>query len=368
MDLKGKGFYIWKIKNCEGGDPDKIAARAREAQLTHVLIKIANGIYAYNYDWDQHLDLVPPVAQALKARGIKVWGWHYLYGDSPIGEARKAVERVQELSLDGYVIDAEGPFKKPGKRDAAKRFMQELRRSLPNYPIGLTSYRYPSYHPQFPWREFLEGVDFNMPQVYWVSAHNPGAQLTRSLREFQSMTPFRPLMPIGAAYRAGTWLPTPGEVVEFLRTTQSLNLSSASFWEWSFARSDYLIQVWDAIRDYSWSGSPVPSDIVEQYIAHLNSRDPQKVVSLYAPSAAHVSGSQTVTGPQAIRTWYQTLFTNVLPHGKFTLAGFTGTGNSRHFTWTATSSQGKVHDGNDVFGLLNGKIVYHYTFFNVSPN
>ena len=45
---QGKGFYIWKIPSCEGGDPVKIAYTAHRAGLTHVLIKIANGIYDYN--------------------------------------------------------------------------------------------------------------------------------------------------------------------------------------------------------------------------------------------------------------------------------------------------------------------------------
>ena len=61
------------------------------------------------------------------------------------------------------------------------------------------------------------------------------------------------------------------------------------------------------------------------------------------------------------------MFSQLLPNGVFTLTGFTGTGSSRHFTWTAVSSQGKVQNGNDTLGVTNGKIAYHYSFFNVSP-
>jgi len=56
----------------------------------------------------------------------------------------------------------------------------------------------------------------------------------------------------------------------------------------------------------------------------------------------------------------------VLPNATFELTGYSGTGNSRHLTWTATSSAGQVTNGNDTFGLMNGKIGYHYTFFTVS--
>jgi hypothetical protein len=55
-----------------------------------------------------------------------------------------------------------------------------------------------------------------------------------------------------------------------------------------------------------------------------------------------------------------------LPNAKFTLTGFSGTGASRHLTWTATSPQGKVDNGSDTLGLSDGKIIYHYSFFTVA--
>jgi hypothetical protein len=127
MTLEGKGFYLWKIPACENGNAGAIASVAYQAGLTHVLIKIANGVYKSNYDYDQKLDLVPPVVQALKARGVQVWGWHYVYGNDPGGEARIAVQRTRELNLDGYVLDAEGEYKSPGKRNAAELFMRAHR-------------------------------------------------------------------------------------------------------------------------------------------------------------------------------------------------------------------------------------------------
>ena len=49
MTLQGKGFMIWQVPNCEGGDPNAIAAVAMEANLSHVLIKIADSSYAVSY-------------------------------------------------------------------------------------------------------------------------------------------------------------------------------------------------------------------------------------------------------------------------------------------------------------------------------
>jgi len=107
-------------------------------------------------------------------------------------------------------------------------------------------------------------------------------------------------------------------------------------------------------------------DIVEQYIAALNTREPDKVVSLYSPTAVHVTSARTVQGIEAIRAWYQYLFTTLLPGASITLTGYSGTGSSRHLTWTATSQLGNVNNGSDTFGLFNEKIAYHYTFFTLS--
>ena len=59
-------MFIWKILNCFNGDIDKIIEMAIKADYSHVLIKIANGVYSYNYDWDKSIDLVPPLVQACR--------------------------------------------------------------------------------------------------------------------------------------------------------------------------------------------------------------------------------------------------------------------------------------------------------------
>jgi hypothetical protein len=204
-----------------------------------------------------------------------------------------------------------------------------------------------------------------MPQVYWMNSHNPGEQLTRSLREFQALVPYRPVIPVGSAYKSGAWAPTPDEIREFLRTAQNLNLSAANFWEWGHTRR-YLPDIWDAASDYPWSTLPAPPDISQQLINSLNSRNPDQVIALYSPTAVHVNAARTIQGAAAIRAWYGSLFTQFLPNASFKLTGYSGSGNSRYFTWTATSNAGNVRDGNDTLGLVNGKISYHYSFFTVS--
>jgi hypothetical protein len=365
MSLTGKGFMIWKIPSCESGNPANIASAAHAAGLSHVHIKIANGINPYNIDTTHAIDLVPPVVSALKGYGIQVWGWHYVYGDDPAGEARIAATRVKQLGLDGYVIDAESEYKQPDREDNAILFMSELRRELPQTPVALCSYRYPNLHRELPWAAFLDRCDYNMPQVYWEQAHNPGEQLRSSVKQFQALVPYRPIIPTGPVYRAGGWEPTAVDLVDFMDTAKTLNLNAVNYFAWDYGRS-ILQPLWNTVASYNWGSPPVYQDIPVQYINALNAHDANRVAALYRTEAVHITAAQTLQGTNAIRTWFSNLFTQTLPNASFTLTGVTGSGNSRHFTWTASSSGGQVRNGNDTIGILDGKITYHYSFFSIT--
>jgi hypothetical protein len=365
MDLQGKGFFTWKLPNCENGDPKKVADQAVAAGLTHLVIKVADGTGAYNGNWGDPKDHITPLANELRSRSIKVYGWHYLYGDAPNGEANMAIRRIRQFNLDGYVLDVEKEYKNPGKKAAAQRFMSQLRSAFPALTIALSSYRYPSLHPQVPWEVFLEHCTLNMPQVYWMKAHNPGEQLVKCVREFRAMDHSRPIFPTGAAFKEAGWLPTANEVLEFMRVSKELNLNGVNFWEWSAARAGTVPGVWETIRDYPWSGVPAPREICERYLAALNTHDPAEVLSLYTNTAVHINASRSTQGLDNLRTWYVQLFNTLLPDATYKLTGYSGVGNSRHLTWTATSPKGRVNNGNDTFGLLDGKINYHYSFFTV---
>jgi hypothetical protein len=368
MALFGKGYFIWQVRKCENGDPEAIAAAAAAQGFTHLVLKIADGRNAYNLDPSTGADLLAPLVTALRRRGISPWGWHYVYGYDPIPEADIAVERLQTLGLDGYAIDAEAQYKEAGKAAAAVQFMNRLRARLGGFPIALCSYRYPTYHPAIPWQEFLDQCDLNMPQVYWVQADNPGAQLVRCVREFEAITPFRPIVPVGAAYTEGGWSPTPAHITEFLQTARSLNLSAANFWEWGNTRR-YLPAIWEAVRAFNWGGPlppppptatdppPPTADIALRLVAALNTRRPEQVAALYAANAVHVTPTRTLRGRAAIQQWYATsFFPRLIPAGTFTLSGYSGTGASRYVSWAVANRA-----VSDTLGLTGTEIVYHYT-------
>lgn len=365
MTLTGKGYYIWIVRQCENGDPDRIAALAREANLSHVLVKVADGTFPYNIDLNNGFDYARPAIKKLQAQNIQVWGWQYVYGDYPDQEAEIAITRARELGVDGFVVNAEVQYQSLAKAPAASRYMNILRNNLGTLPIALSSYRYPSYHANFPWASFLDRCDYNMPQVYWVKAHNnAGEQLRRCVNEFQQMRPFRPIIPTGPTYKESGWIPTQQEVIEFMQVAKQLRLSAVNFWYWDGVRR-YMPDFWDLVKDFAYD-DPIPAaSIASKFIAALNSHDPAQVVNQYADNAVHIRAEKAIQGKEAILEWTTSLI-NRLGNNQFKLLGESQSKNICNFQWEGNLLNGKLVQGQDTLGLMDQKIQYHYSFMQNS--
>lgn len=356
----GKGFYIWKVSNCEKGDNEKIAYTARRAGLTHVLVKIANGIYDYNYDVAAKKDLVAPLAEDLLKYNIKTWGWHYVFGDLPQKEAKAAIRQIQKMPLEGYVIDAEAEYK--GKYTACRIFMNELRSALPDFPMVLSSYRYPKYHNNLPWNDFLSKCEYNMPQVYWEQSHNPDEQLERCVNEFQTLvSPVRPIIPTGSAYGANAWRASPEDIQKFMHKAVSMGLSGVNFWSWDYCRKS-LPALWDTIANFEWPGISNPSlDIVEKLVRAINSHDWNALASFYKTDAIHITSARTIQGQLKIKSWFEEIFTSTYKDSPFEVTKISGDAPTRHFSWKLTLPNRTTKVGSDTIGLSDGLIIYHYS-------
>ena len=370
MTLQGKGFIINNLPECEAGEPGSILSAAQAAGLGHVLIKIADGENAFGMDaaGDDH---AAPVVKALQQAGIAVWGWHSVYGNDPEAEAAIAITRTRTLGLDGYAVCAADEFTRPGMANAARQLMQVVRGSL-GVPIGLSSFRFPNYHPEFPWSTFLEFCDVHMPQVTWEQAHNPVEQLTESKRQCDALPYARPFIPTGPTYSISGWNPMAEEIIEFLNAAVQLGLPAINFYDWDDCHKDQPL-LWTAIAEFPWPTSVkanppalsfnpqttvlIPESFVSQFVEALNSRQPAKVSALYDPAAIQVWADQILKGTDAIQSGYDAFFDS-LPAGTVqSLTQADVEDDTRLFTWKVGPLTGKT-----TLVLKNGRIILEYTF------
>lgn len=245
-----KGVYVWNLaiwdkeaqRTIEYSTPEKLADELKAGGFGHVLLKVCDGTARFGVI--NGVDYLPEYVAALRAAGIDVWGWGYVYGNYPAGEAAVAVERCKELGLSKFVIDAEAEYK--NKASQARTYMTAVRKGLPDAVLALSSFRFPTYHREFPFREFAEHCNLMMPQVYWEGARNAGDQLRRCVSEYTDLGFGLPIAVTGAAYKSTsvTWQPTAGEVQEFYKTADELGLEMVNFWEWQCAKK---INLWQTL-------------------------------------------------------------------------------------------------------------------------
>jgi hypothetical protein len=216
----GHGMWIWELARTERGSVQRIADRARAANLQAVFVKAADG----GATWPQ---FSPELVQTLKAAGLKVCAWQFVYGTKPEDEAAAALAAIAR-GADCFVIDAEGQYE--GKYAAAQTYVRALRAGVgPDYPIALTSFPYTDYHPALPYSVFLGpgGAQVNAPQAYWKDIG--GSVDAVSARTFVHNRIYgAPLVPLGQTYQD----PAAAELQRFRQVWSSYGAGGLSWWDW----------------------------------------------------------------------------------------------------------------------------------------
>jgi len=373
MTLQGKGFFTFNLPECESGDPGSILAEAQAAGLSHIIVKIGDGAQAAGID-ASGADFAAPVVQAFHQAGMGVWGWQYIYGDNPSAEATIAITRTQALGLDGFVVSVGEEYEQPGRSAAADLYMTTVRTAL-KVPIALCSFRFPNYHPNFPWSDFLVSCDLHMPQVFWELTHNAGDQLIESKRQCDSLPNARPFIPTGSAYLASGWSPSAQDITDFLDTAEILGLPAVNFFDWDACHT-YMPLAWKAIASFIWpvppQGNPpaqaknsasstasiFPVDsFLSRFLAAFNSHDATQVSALYDPSAVQVWADKILRGVVSIQTGFTAFFSS-LPAGSVFISPTAQVNDDLYtFGWKVGSLTGET-----VLTLQNGKIILDYTF------
>ena len=226
--LEGRAVWIWDLSRSAGGDPAAIAAQARAAGVRAVYIKAADGA-------TRLAQFNAAIVSALRARGLYVCAWQYVYGVHPAREAAAGVAAVRD-GAQCLIVDAEAEYQ--GRYWAAQRYLGVVRGALGHdYPMALASFPYVALHPAFPYSVFLGpgGAQFDLPQMYWQSI---GASIDAVFANtfVYNRIYRRTIVPVGEIYGS----PTPSAVIRFRDLTVAYGAPGISWWDWAWASDTHL--------------------------------------------------------------------------------------------------------------------------------
>ncbi len=181
---RGDGMWIWYVSRSSGGDPARIARKARRSGIETVYIKSSDG----SNSWNQ---FSRGLVSFLHTRGLRVCAWQFVYGIHPGAEARRGAEAVRK-GADCLVVDAESTYE--GRYAAADKYVDKLRRKIGGrFPTALTSFPFVDYHPGLPYSVFLGPGRGSVQPAPALLAHDRG-QRRRGLR---AHLPLQPCLPAG---------------------------------------------------------------------------------------------------------------------------------------------------------------------------
>jgi hypothetical protein len=255
--IEGKGLWVWRVDQLL--TVYKTLTEAVESAVrcgySHVLVKVANGWYPWLPDTYEGRK-IPEFIRLCREHGLLVVLWHYSYCHTVTGEtsaARRAIGAYGD-GVSPYVWDVEIEYKKNGNGEYYKAITGNLRASFPDMKQGYSSFRFPSLHQELDWDDLTEASDFTIPQVYWEGAHNPAAQLQRTVDEYAKFSDI-PLYAAGAAYENRGWKPTDEECDEFSEAAHALGIEAINWWRWDTA---ITLSLWDTLCAQDWDGGTTP--------------------------------------------------------------------------------------------------------------
>jgi hypothetical protein len=215
-----QGMWIWYIEKSEGGSLPRIIAKAKRYGIGTLYIKSGDA----GSVWSQ---FTTSMVETFHAAGIDVCAWQFVYGDSPVAEAKVGAASVKR-GADCLAIDAEGDYE--GKYAAADRYIRAMRARIgAEYPLSLAAFPYVDYHPSFPYSVFFGpgGATYNQPQMYWKAIETSVRAVYEHTFLFNRLWG-HPLYPLGQTYGgAGR-----KSIQRFRRFAVSYENLVPSWWDW----------------------------------------------------------------------------------------------------------------------------------------
>jgi hypothetical protein len=302
----GSGMWIWYVSKANGGDTNAMIAQARAHGVSTVFVKAGDG----GSYWSQ---FTPGLVSALKAGGLRVCAWQYVYGDKPAAEAAVAARAVAQ-GADCFVIDAESEYE--GRYSQASTYVTKLRAAVgATYPLGLAGFPYVDYHPSYPYSVFLGpgGAQFNVPQAYWKEIGGGVDAVVDHTYRFNR--PYgRTIAPLGQTYDS----PPSSDIVRFRQLVAADGATGVSWWSWQHTASAGWNAVGQAIdplpaapaADYAVLAKGSKGDLVVWAQQHLRGAGQSLTVdgdfgsgTQTAVKSFQTSSGLPVTGKVDTATW-----------------------------------------------------------------
>jgi hypothetical protein len=164
---------------------------------------------------------------ALKAQGLKVCAWQYVYGTHPETEAALGATAVAR-GADCLIIDAESEYER--RYAQAYRYMRALRAKIGSrYPVGVAPFPYIDYHPSFPYSVFLgpDAAQYNLPQMYWKAIGTTVDAVFAHTYTYNRIYKRR-IYPLGQLYEN----PKPAQIVRFRTLASAYGARGVNWWDW----------------------------------------------------------------------------------------------------------------------------------------
>jgi hypothetical protein len=216
-------MWIWVLAATDRGNVKAIIAGAKQLGLRTLFIKSSDGTSM----WSQ---FNPTVVSALHKAHMYACAWQYVYGQSPVAEARAGAAAVRD-GADCLVIDAEVQYQ--GKYVQAQQYLGALRKLVgTRIPVALAGFPWIDYHPSFPYSVFLGpgGAQYNAPQMYWRDIGTTVPFVYSHTYTYNELYR-RPIAPLGQLFDS----PPGSQILAFRSISRSYRAPGVSWWDWQSA-------------------------------------------------------------------------------------------------------------------------------------
>lgn len=276
-------FFVWKLEELPA-DANETVRICKAYGIGELCIKFLDGTMKWNVPSQTYDKPLLNYIAVLRANGIEVSGWGYHYPDGAGAQGDAIMERYEKLGFTVYHIDMEREWKRPyGMPKAIEALTDKLK--LGGLDVLICSYRFPSVHSELPWSKManLEKIDGWSPQVYWIGAHNPVAQMTRCMDEYDALGNKRLFYPVGPTWAGSGWDPIE-DLPVWREFCESKSISRLYYWrlEWciKYGRMD-LVKAATGIYNEPEPPPPpppvesngIPFVILASSTPHVNVRD-----------------------------------------------------------------------------------------------